>query len=66
LHRDPPWVPGQLFAMGDPQFWATSRLWDEESQQWLKLPHGMASDRRGFARAVVVPAAALCKAPATS
>jgi hypothetical protein len=43
-----------------------AELWDEESQQWLKLPHGMVIDRRGFARAVVVPVGALCKASTTS
>jgi hypothetical protein len=45
---------------------AEGELWDEESKQWLKLPHGMVSDRCGPASAVSVPAAAVCKAPATS
>jgi hypothetical protein len=45
---------------------AEGELWDEESKQWLKLPYRMVSDRCGFARAVSVPAAALCKEPATS
>ena len=43
---------------------AEGELWDEESRQWLKLPHGMSTCCRSAA--VSVPAAALCKAPATS
>jgi hypothetical protein len=42
-----------------------AELWDEESQQWLELPHGMDTWCK-YATAVSVPAVALCKAPAAS
>jgi hypothetical protein len=43
-----------------------AELWDEESQRWLELPHGMIPYQRSGARAVSVSVGALCKAPATS
>eukprot|EP01047_Picozoa_sp_COSAG01_P039437 COSAG01_NODE_3259_length_6338_cov_3.955281_8_plen_415_part_00 len=39
-----------------------AELWDEESQRWLKLPHGMDTPCM-WAAAVSVPVGALCKAP---
>jgi hypothetical protein len=62
-----PVAGGVLILGGDAQDGsAEGELWDEESQRWLKLPHGMGTWCRMFATAVSVPAAALCKAPATS
>eukprot|EP01047_Picozoa_sp_COSAG01_P017068 COSAG01_NODE_893_length_12880_cov_7.428371_2_plen_519_part_00 len=58
-----PVAGGMLICGGDAEYeFVEAELWDEESQRWLELPHRMDPDRRGFARAVSVPAGALCKA----
>jgi hypothetical protein len=62
-----PVAGGVLILGGDADVNAVeAELWDEESQLWLEPPHGMVSDRCGFARAVSVPMGSLCKAPATN
>eukprot|EP01047_Picozoa_sp_COSAG01_P029244 COSAG01_NODE_1998_length_8689_cov_36.410943_13_plen_158_part_01 len=62
-----PVAGGVLILGGDADDKAVeAELWDEESQLRLELPHGMVSDRCGFARAVSVPMGSLCKAPATN
>jgi hypothetical protein len=54
-----PVAGGMLILGGRPE------LWDEESQRWLELPHGMDTPRSSAA-AMLLPVGALCKAPATS
>jgi hypothetical protein len=68
-----PVVGGMLILGGDAGDRSVeAELWDEESQRWLKVPHRMDTPcmvpgaRCQCATAVSVPAAALCKAPATS
>eukprot|EP01047_Picozoa_sp_COSAG01_P020059 COSAG01_NODE_1134_length_11558_cov_8.381360_3_plen_547_part_00 len=58
-------VAGGMLILGGEYRAVEAELWDEESQRWLKLPHGM-DTWRAHATAVPVPAVALCKAPATS
>eukprot|EP01047_Picozoa_sp_COSAG01_P033092 COSAG01_NODE_2421_length_7726_cov_72.763472_1_plen_518_part_00 len=68
-----PVVGGMLILGGDAGDRSVeAELWDEESQRWLKVPHRMDTPcmvpgaRCQCATSVSVPAAALCKAPATS
>jgi hypothetical protein len=61
-------VAGGMLILGgedDTNGCVDAELLDEESQQWLELPHGM-DTRSTYATAVSVPAVALCKALATS
>jgi hypothetical protein len=61
-----PVAGGMLILGGNATFRPVeAELWDEESQQWLELPHGMDTWCKD-ATAVSVPAVALCKAPAAS
>eukprot|EP01047_Picozoa_sp_COSAG01_P052523 COSAG01_NODE_5531_length_4203_cov_8.341618_2_plen_521_part_00 len=58
-------VAGGMLILGgyaDDGSMAEGELWDEESQRWLEVPHGMDTSR-SFAAAMLVPVGALRNAP---